>query len=186
MSARHASRIWAGAGAFAAVLLLAVGWFLLVAPQQSQTRELRDQTTAAHDQAASQQRRLVELRRQERDMPRFAAELAADRKALPAVPGTPAFVRQLQAAGDATDVSVSGVTVGDPVSEDAVFVLPISLTAEGGARQIEAFLDELQRVQPRAVLIDTVTTGQGGEGSTDLVTLTVSLNAFVAPTVGGK
>jgi type IV pilus assembly protein PilO len=174
------------AGVFAAVALLAVGWFLLIGPQQSQTRDLHDQTDAAHDEAAGLQRRLAELRRQERDMPRYEAELATSRKALPAVPGTPAFVRQLQAAGDATGVSVNGVSVSEPTAKEAVFTLPISLTAEGDAGQVEGFLDELQRVQPRAVLLTAVSTTRAGEGTSDRLAVTISLVAFVAPTLGGK
>jgi type IV pilus assembly protein PilO len=184
MNARHAGRIWAMAGTLAAVALLAVGWFLLIGPQQSQTRDLHDQTSAAHDQAASQQRRLAELRRQERDMPRYEAELAANRKALPAVPGTPAFVRQLQAAGDATGVLVSGVAVAEPIAEEGVFTLPIALTAEGGDTQLEAFLDELQTVQPRAVLVDTVSAAEASAEAPGQLIMTISLNAFVAPTIG--
>jgi type IV pilus assembly protein PilO len=184
MNAMHAGRTWAATGVLAAVALLAVGWFLLIGPQQSQTRDLHDQMSAAHDQAASQQRRLAELRLQERDMPRYEAELVASRKALPAVPGTPAFVRQLQAAGDATGVLVSGVAVAEPVAEEGVFTLPISLTAEGGDTQLEAFLDELQTVQPRAVLVDTVATGGATAESSDRLIMTVTLNAFVAPTIG--
>jgi Tfp pilus assembly protein PilO len=186
MRARHAGRIWAVAGAMVAVALLAVGWFLLIGPQQSQTSALHSQTDAAHDQAAAQQGRLAELRKQEQDLPRYLAELETYRQALPAVPETPAFIRQLQTSGDATGVAVSGVAVGEPVAGEGVFTLPISLTAEGGTVQVERFLDELQRVQPRAVLVTRVSTTAPTDEATDQVSVAISLNAFIAPTVGGK
>jgi type IV pilus assembly protein PilO len=180
--------MWAVAGVFAAAALLVVGWFLFIGPQQSETRALRDQVTAAHDQTASLHRRLIELRRQKEDMPRYEAELAANRKALPATPNTPDFVRQLQAAGDAVDVSVSGISVGEPADEkgSGVFTVSVTLDATGSATQLEAFLDQLQRVQPRAVLVNTATVSKAGDEETTDLLLNAGLDVFVAPTVGGK
>jgi Tfp pilus assembly protein PilO len=194
MRARHAARIWALTGLFVALALGAVGWFLVLGPQRAQTASLRDQVTASQDQAIVLQRRLAELKRQQADLPRYKAELAANRRALPAVPGTPDFVRQLQAAGDAAGLEVTGVAVGEPADEagTGIFAMTITLNAEGGVTAIDRFLDQLQRVQPRAVLIETASVTEASDEDEDdedevsTYTLALGMEAFVAPSVGGK
>jgi hypothetical protein len=132
---------------------------------------------------------LTQLREQERDLPTYRKELAVRRAALPSVPGTPDFVRQLQAAGDKVNVDVTGVTVGDPepTAQTGTFALAITLNATGTMAHIEGFLDQLHEVQARAVLIDNVDVTAAGEKNPSLddeVNATFSLTAFVAPQTG--
>ncbi|HEU5110613.1 MAG TPA: type 4a pilus biogenesis protein PilO [Micromonosporaceae bacterium] len=188
MATRHAARIWALAGVLAGAALILIGWFLLIGPQRAETGSLHERVTASEDQAIVLQRRLTELREQAEQLPRYRAELAANRKALPAVPDTPDFVRDVQAAGEQTGVAVTGVNVGEPTSgsEDdpaagtGVFTLPITLTCQGSASQIQSFLDQLQRERPRAVLIKAVALSPAGEDG-DALSANLRLDAFVAP-----
>jgi Tfp pilus assembly protein PilO len=188
MRARHADRLWAVGGALGAVVLLAVGWFFFVGPQRSETSALREQAIAAQDRVSVLQRRLVELREQKADLPRYEAQLARQRQALPATDGMSDFLRELQAIGELTHVEVSGFIVGAPAQVTGVtgqvYALPIALTAAGTTDALNAFLDQLQRVQPRAVLITNANASAATEedGSvTNDQTLALSLKAFVAP-----
>lgn len=76
---------------------------------------------------------------------------------------------------------------GTSVGGTKVYALPISATIAGSPAQITAFLTQLQRVQPRAVLISAITlaTDQGraaGSGTTSApATLQLTMQAFVAP-----
>ncbi|MBT8224470.1 MAG: type 4a pilus biogenesis protein PilO [Dactylosporangium sp.] len=179
-------RLWAIAGAAAALLLLALGWFVLIGPKYEEAVDVHDQASVAETQVGVLERRLVELRQQNRDLQQYQERLTTDRQALPTTPALADFLRQLQAAGSATSVTVSGLIVGAPSTLTAagnqVFSLPITLTVDGRTDGLTGFLDELQLVRPRAVLITSINAiPQGQAGSfTDTVTLTVTLQAFVA------
>ena len=72
----------------------------------------------------------------------------------------------------------------------AVYALPISAQITGSTKALEAFLTQLQQIQPRAVLINQITetvataTGPGSATGVTAGTTTMQLNmqAFVAPT----
>ncbi len=188
----HADRLWMVGGAVGAVLLLAIGWFLFVSPQKGQTSSLQDQLAATQVRQTVLQHRLGDLRRQNSRMPQFLAQLARDRKALPTTSNLSNFLRELQAAGDSTSVSVTGLLVGAPtqvtVAGKQVFSLQIGLTATGTAAHLNLFLDQLQQVQPRAVLISSANAVSVGQAGTlaGTVTLTLSLQAFIAPPKGAE
>jgi Tfp pilus assembly protein PilO len=183
-------RLWMLGGAVSAVLLVALGWFLLIDPTNDKTDGLRGETEVSEVQLISLQRRLQELQAEKAKLPQYEAELTRNKQALPADSGVPAFLRQLEDAGDAVNASVSNVNVGVPtqLQGGAVYALPITVTADGTATQLSPFLDQLQQTQPRAVLIETAnltaTTDQGGS-NTDRMNLTLTMKVFVAPTTTG-
>ena len=79
-------------------------------------------------------------------------------------------------------------TTGLPVTPPAIFSLPITATVTGSPGALEKFLDQLQNVQPRAVLITGITEGaattSAGTGATAAAgktTLQLQMAAFVAP-----
>jgi Tfp pilus assembly protein PilO len=187
MGTGHGHRLWAIGGALAAAVLVAVGWFLFISPQNSQTTDLRARTAAAQQRITSLNHRLGELRQQNTDLARYQAELARDREALPKESALSNFLRELQDAGDSAGISVSGLVVGVPVPATegggAVFALPVSVTALGTEAKLNGFLDQLQQVQPRAVLI-TSANAIPNEGSGSLagtVSLTLTMQVFTAP-----
>jgi Tfp pilus assembly protein PilO len=189
MLARHAGRLWEVVGAVGAVTLLAIGWFFFISPQKGQTSELRDEAAMTEVRLTTLQQRLVELRKQHQNLAEYRAQLVRDRKALPTTSGLSDFLRELQAAGDKEGVSVSGVAVGIPSQVAAggtkVYSLPITLTADGSGGRLYRFLDQVQQVQPRAVLITSTSAvaEQQTKGSiAGSTTLTLGLQAFVAPT----
>ncbi len=194
MGARHADRIWLIGGAVVVALLVVAGWFLLIGPRYTAADDVRAQTEDTQVQLISLRKRITELKKQQADLGTIEAALAKKQKALPADSGVPAFLRQLQDAGTATSVDVTGVSVSTPVQMvnlPTVWSLPITLTAQGTSTALESFLTTLQTGQARAVLIekanlspqaDTTTTTGADTGS--LLSLSISLKAFVAPATG--
>jgi Tfp pilus assembly protein PilO len=181
MRSRHADKIWTAGGVLGAVVLLALGWFFFIGPQYAEAASLEEQRIQAEVRLTAQQRKLAELRRQNEDLPQYRAQLDRARAALPATPGTSDFLRELQTAGQEAGVSVTGLTIGGrmdvPETAGAVYAFPVALTVVGPVPALEGFLNHLQQVQPRAVLIRNanVTTDNSG------TSLTLSLQIFVAP-----
>lgn len=202
-------RIWLLAGGAPAILTVALGWLFLISPQSAQTSDLRAQVGDTQSQAVLMQNHLAQLRAESKNMPQYAAELAADRAALPSASGIPDFLRTLQSIGTASGVSVDSITVGTPSTttapsptptaggsdsagrssgglSGAVYQMSISLNVLGDVNTQNAFLRELQQTQPRAVLITSIaqTAATSGTGTTGPSLLTISLLAFVAPSSG--
>lgn len=180
MGARHADRLWMIGGVLGAALLVAAGWFLAISPKNVDATGLRQQTAATETRLVALRQRLAELQKQASDLPTYRAALKSHQAALPTDSGVPDFLRQLQNSGDKVGVSVSGVTVSAPQQNTAlptVYDLPINLTANGTPDDLDSFLDELQTVQPRAVLIESANLSASDGEQTSIA---VTLKAFVA------
>jgi type IV pilus assembly protein PilO len=191
MRARRADRLWLVAGVTVVALLIAFTWLQLVSPQRTEAAELREQTATTEVQAAQLRTRTAQLAAAQAKIGELIRTRDARSAALPAGSGVPAFLRQLQAAGTAVDVDVSGITVGQPTEEKAVpgvWSLAIQLTADGTATKLGAFLDDLQGSgQKRAVLIQSASLSPGGgeaTGTARVLSLSLSVKAFVAPPAG--
>jgi Tfp pilus assembly protein PilO len=188
MRAVRADRLWLVGGALGAVLLLAIGWFFFISPQQAQTGKLADDAGAAQLQLTALRHRLTQLRQQNTRLPEYRAQLATAQQALPTTSGLSDFVRQLQLGGERAEVAISGVVVGAltqlPAGDRQVYALPLTLTATGSAAALGEFLDQLQRVLPRAALVDSVVAAPAEHvvTLTGPVTLTIGLQVFVAST----
>lgn len=180
-------RLWLVGGLLAAAVLFAAGWFFVISPQRSQAQSLREQAATAQLNLASLRHRLTDLEQQSANLDQYRAELARDRRALPATPSLAEFLRELQSAGDSARVTVTGLIVGAPTQTDAagtkVISLPVTLTVSASADRLGLFLDQVQRVQPRAILITTASAVPDQKSRTldGLVALTLTLQAFVDP-----
>jgi Tfp pilus assembly protein PilO len=185
MSTLRAGRVWAASGALGAIALLAIGWFLFIGPQNSRTNDLNNQAAEAQGRLPALQSKLVELRRQNEDLPSYRQQMLLARAALPTTAGLTDFLRQVQAAGDDAGVSVSGVAISSPTKANAagaaVQAYPINLTVEGGFENVRAFINQIQRVQPRAVLISTtsLTADPTTRSLVGKVSLTLAVQVFV-------
>jgi Tfp pilus assembly protein PilO len=182
MGTAYTDRVWLAGGALGAVVLVAVGWFLLISPQNGRTAAVDAQAAVARTQQLTLQHRLAELQRQNADLADYQAQLAAAQAALPSQADLTTFLRDLQ-SGDRSHSVVSGVTIGAPqeVPGKNIFALQLTLTTNGSAAQLNGLLDYLQQVQPRAVLIKNLAlagTNSDALGSGS-ATLTVSLQVFV-------
>jgi Tfp pilus assembly protein PilO len=191
MGARNVARIWVIAGAAAIVLLTVASWFLLISPKFTEAADVRTQVDDTQTQLIALRKKIAGLEDQKSRLSSYKAALRANQRALPSDSGVPDFLRQLQGSGEATGVKVSGVSVAPPAQAagvSGVWQLPITLSAEGDPDNLGEFLNQLQAVQPRAVLVQSANLTQGGAsgtgGAAGKPSLSLSLLAYVAPPAG--
>ena len=175
-------RLWLLGGVVTAIVLLAAGFYLVVYPKYQEAQDLEvmgDDTTADVARLRSE---ISTLEAQNQRIKEFQAQAEQHLAALPKTDSVAELLREVQTAGELTGITVSGISVGTASEVEAsgplnVHALPVSLTAAGPAAKINPFLDQLQKAQPRALLIGNMnmaaTTG-------DRATLTVTLQAFYA------
>ncbi|MBN9620714.1 MAG: hypothetical protein J0H43_13450 [Actinobacteria bacterium] len=224
-----AERLWLIGGGVAAGLIVLVGYFFFIGPQRSDTADVNAQADSARTQNALLSMRITQLQQQNKNLPKYEAELAQARLALPTTSGISDFLRSLQSLGSSTFTEVTALTVGQPTdvttiagastpssgstagstpsatagstpsaapttssgstpSGPAIYELPITATVAGTVSNLDRFLEQLQSVQPRAVLITQLTqsdaTAVGGTaphaGPTS-TSLQLTMQAFVAP-----
>ncbi len=178
--------LWIVGGAGAAALLIALGWFLLIGPTKDDTTAMREQTDVSEVELITLRSALKKLNAEKAKLSQYQAELKKNREALPSDGGVAAFLRQLEAAGNAVGANVSNMSVGSPSTvtgkDMTVYALPITVTADGTAGQLSPFLDQLQQTQPRAVLIETANLTSGADpATTEAMNLTLTMKVFVAP-----
>jgi Tfp pilus assembly protein PilO len=183
---RGADRLWAAAGAVVALALTALSYLFLISPQNSETDGLRAEIDQVNDKVVVLQTRLAQLRKENEKLGEHQAKLAAQRQALPTSTALSDFLREVQTAGERSGVSVTSVTAGTAGTTRAagaeIQALPVTLTVSGGVEGQIAFLDQLQQVQPRAVLIvgTNLVPADGSESLSGGVTMTLSAQIFVA------
>ncbi|GAA2578172.1 hypothetical protein GCM10010399_04920 [Dactylosporangium fulvum] len=181
----RSDRLWQLGGALCAAAIVAFGWFFFINPKYQEADDIRARVDDAGVQVAVQQQKLAQLRKDNEHLEEYKAQLAADLAALPEADSVSSLLRELQAAGELTGVTVSGVTVGSAVDVKTagatVHALPVSLSVVGPSGKINPFLDQLQKVQPRAVLISSVNLAPSTTAG-DRTNVTINLQAFYAPT----
>jgi Tfp pilus assembly protein PilO len=174
---------WLIGGAFAAVLVIAVGWFLAIAPEKAERADLNDQAAQSQGQADTLRHRLTKLQAENINLQHYKDQLVTDRQALPTAPELANFLRSLQTSDDHAGVLIESLTVGTPLENtlDAMRIsaYPMTLSVKGDPIRLGTFLDQLQRGQPRAVLITGASLSLPADGSPAILNLTMS--AFVAP-----
>lgn len=177
MAARRNDRLWLLGGVLAIVALVAAGYLLVIKPVYDDQSNTQSAVDDAEMQLITLRKTLADLKRKSNDLPTYSAKLAAERRALPETYDVPNFVRQLQASGTAVRTDVSGFTFGVPtavVGLSSVVGIPITLTATGSAADLARFIDRLQNVQPRAVLISSVSLNQGDDPNKTTANLTLT------------
>jgi len=208
----QAERLWLVGGGVATLLITVIGFLLVISPQRGETGRVHTKLTGVQHRNATLEQRLAQLRQQNQNLASFERQLAAAREALPTTSNVSDFLRSLQALGGQTQTEVTslGVTAPTPVPTPTaaastapvpgpaqqpainpqalagLYALTTTVQLSGSPQNLTRFLDQLQTVQPRAVLITGVQESTGasgtvagaGRGST---TLQLTLEAFVAP-----
>ena len=105
-------RFWLGGGAVAALLIVALGWFMFIGPEMSSASDLRNQAAAARQQNALLQLKVTSLQKKSTQLSRYTDSLKTALSALPFDSGLPAFTRQLSAQANSHQVSITSVVVG--------------------------------------------------------------------------
>lgn len=175
-------RLWLLGGVVSAIVVLTFGYYFFVRPQYQEADEFNTLTQDTTIEVAKLRSQIAALDAENQQIEQYRTQLQANLAALPETDSVAALLRELQTAGELTEVTVSGVSVGTASELTStgpmrVRSLPISLTAAGPTAKLNPFLDQLQKVQPRALLISTVnvTATTGGRA-----TLTLGLQAFYA------
>jgi len=185
MGIRNAARLWMIGGIALTALLALATWFLLISPKNTQADEIRGQVADTQVQLAVLRKQIAGLTAQQAHLTEFKAELKANQRALPSDSGVPDFLRQLQASGQKTGVTVTGVTVAAPsqvTGVSGVWQLPITLVAGGDPDDLGRFLNDLQAVQPRAVLIQAVNLAENaGSAATPSPSASPTVRASATP-----
>lgn len=206
----QAERLWLIGGALVAVVLALIGYFLAISPQRSKTSDVNSQVAAARAQNATLEAHIAALNAQNKNLAKYQAQLKAAELALPSGADVSNFLRSLQSLGNATQTNVANMTVGAatavapaatatssaaPAAASAtpastgLLNYPISIQVTGLPASLNKFLEQLQDVQPRAVLITQLTessgtTTPGAPAHPGGTTLQLSMQAFAtsAPT----
>ncbi|GAA3223953.1 type 4a pilus biogenesis protein PilO [Dactylosporangium siamense] len=174
-------RLWILGGAFTAVILLVAGYYLAIQPRYQEADDLRTLANDTTVDVAKLRSQIADLDKENKRLNEYTAQVKEDLAALPETDSVAALLREVQVAGDLTGVTVSGVSVGGATDLTVagpltVHTLPISLTASGPAAKINPFLDQLQKVQPRALLVGAVNAATT-DGKTSL---SLTIQAFYA------
>ncbi|MFI5844245.1 type 4a pilus biogenesis protein PilO [Catenuloplanes sp. NPDC051500] len=195
MRGQHADKLWIAGGAIAAALLFLLTWTLLVAPKHEQTEATRLAATEAADKLDIQRQALKRLAEDNANLPSYKAELDTYANALPAKDEYPDLLRTLRATAAKYDVQVTALTASNAAKVEGVgtsiYDMPLSMTVQGALNDLQAFLDDLQQHESRAVLIDSVNVTSNGDNidATQGVTISLALHVFVsgaAPVVEGQ
>ncbi len=175
------SQTWLVAAGALAVLLLAAGWFLLVAPARSSADELTAKADEAQAQNVSTQAKIEQLKALSKDLPAQEQRIAEVRTHIPLSPAQPTLIRSLSDIAKNSGVSLDTVTPGPPALEDAVpgapasasqvTNIPMQVQITGEFANVRLFLNGLETLQ-RSFLVTGVNTtrGQADDGSTTLTT----------------
>jgi Tfp pilus assembly protein PilO len=168
---RRTDQIWIFGGLLAIILVVTGSWFLAISPKFTEADEVQSEADGASLQLIKLNKEVAGLIALEKQKNAYLAKLQASQTALPtAYNYIPAFVRQLQDSGSATNVDITGITVGTKAASPTVtsaIELPITLVAEGSVTQLSDFFVRLQNVQSRAVLVKSVALTEKADDSSD-------------------
>lgn len=177
----------------AVVAVLLAWWMLLMAPRNNEIATLREDTDAAVAQQQVVTGRIRSLEQVRTEAPDIEADLAAARQLLPAQPGLPSSVRQLQDAADQSGVVLASISPTRPaavVERPDLTGIRVSLSVSGGYYQWVDFIRRVEdpRLVGRGVLVDAIdlTVGEyptlnGNVQLTMFATTSVSPGAAAAP-----
>ena len=181
-------RLWLLGGVVVMLLLVAGSWFLLISPKNTEADDVRSSAADASAQLVVLKHQVSSLKAESAKLASYKSQLKTNQNALPTTSGVPDFLRQLQDSGTAVNVEISNLSVGAPQASKvvpSVYELPISLSALGGVADMSAFLNRLQQVQPRAVLIESLGLTETTVVATETTeTASITLLAFVSPPAG--
>jgi Tfp pilus assembly protein PilO len=176
--------MWVFGGIALIAMLTVASWFLLIGPKYTEAAEVETQVDDTQTQLIALRRKIADLEKQQQQLPKFREALKRNQAALPSGSGVSDFLRQQQAAGDKVGVSVTAVAVAAPAKATAaadVWELPMTLVAEGSSDNLSRYLTQMQGVQLRAVLVESVNLAQTGDS---LPELSMAVTAFVTQPAG--
>jgi Tfp pilus assembly protein PilO len=195
------TRKWSFGTAAVIVLLLAASWFLLISPQRTQAAELSAQADGVVAENQSLQTQIATLQAQQKQLPKWQAQLADLQTQLPPSPALPGLIRELSDLAKAAGVELTALTPTTPVTIGGVAVasttpgapvglqpgtlagMDVQLTVSGGYFEIQQFVNNLERMK-RVMLVTGLNVA--AEDTTTTTTSTTTTDTKPANELGGS
>ncbi|MBO3087201.1 hypothetical protein [Cellulomonas dongxiuzhuiae] len=118
------SGAWIGGAAFLAVLMMAGGWLLLVAPARADATDVRAQTVAAVQQNDLLELQLASLRVDAAKLDEYKAQLESVRRQVPRTLLDTDLTREIDAIAAANGVTIEDFALTTPMTVVAVAPVP--------------------------------------------------------------
>jgi Tfp pilus assembly protein PilO len=196
MAITLAQRWYAGAAA-ASVAVLAVGYFLLVSPQQSSASDISAQAATVEQANVAAEKQVEALKAEYQDLPALQSQVAVIRTRLPQSLEEPTLLRTISALAKSSGVKLTSIGVQTPVAVAggaagaAVSQLPLSLDITGSFANTRLFLTGVESMQ-RSMLVTGINISRAtapGSGTADGIHTVIAARVFTAsapstPTVG--
>jgi type IV pilus assembly protein PilO len=175
----RADRLWLLGGLFGVLVIVAAAYLLAIKPIYADKADKEGQADDQDVALVQLRHQLSDLTAKSKNIATYTAQKNANAAAMPTTYDIPNFLRALQSSGTAVGVAVSGIAVSPPAKFGAsavIVAVPITLTATGTAANLSKFLNRLQSVQSRAVLVNSVNLGAGDSAGT--MSANLSIDAF--------
>jgi len=146
-------------GAVAAIVIVALFFFLILSPKLNQISEARDELEVAEDRASSLRAQIENLEDIRRRAPETRARLARLRDLLPEDAELPSFIRLLQEAAIREGVELQSIAPSPPaplVDSRGVHTIAVSSVVQASFSRMENFLARLERLD-RVVEVTSIT-----------------------------
>jgi Tfp pilus assembly protein PilO len=195
------TRLWIIGSMLLVVAILAMGWFLGVAPKLAEAATAGKQQATAEAQNVVHESEIAVIKKQFDQLPALKSQLAVLRAAVPAGNGMSAFLDELHALEQQNQVSltdfkagdgqpytpvkstVSAVSTTNPLITPQNFVaIPVSVTVSGDNANLMRFVDGVQN-GGRLVLVTSLKLDQD-KAATATTTKAAPPATFTA-TIGG-
>jgi len=177
MNIRRTDRLWMLGGLFGIIVLVVAAYLLAIKPIYADKADKESQVDDQQLALVTLRTQLNQLKAKAKNQATYTAQLNARTAAMPDSYDVPNYLRALQTSGTAAKVIVSGISVGAPTKltrSAEVISVPINLTATGAPADLGRFIDRLQNVQSRAVLITSVSLSAGTAAGDTSATFTLS------------
>jgi Tfp pilus assembly protein PilO len=146
------------AAAAGAVVVTIVFFFFALKPKLHEISQARQDIETAQTQQSSLQAELNRLGQLQKNEPQIRAKLSKVAAYLPSTPDLPGFIRQVQAASNASSVELNSIAPSPPsdlTGATGVQTINATLTVHAGFRRIEDFLARMENLD-RVVQVQTI------------------------------
>lgn len=127
------SRIWIAGTAIVVVAVIALGWFLGIAPQLDAAAKSASETASVEAANATHEQELLALQKQFEEIGSLRKELAAASSSIPSTASLPDFILQVNSIAKKVGVEVTTLNTG----EAALFVPPEDAPKDGPASLVQ-------------------------------------------------
>ena len=134
------------AGVLGAIVIVAAGYFLLLAPAEAQVSQLRAQLSSLQSEITRSKAIVADLLKYRREVVELEARLNALKEKLPGEKEIPTLYRTLTDAAAASGLGVSLFQPRPPAVRDYYSEIPITLNAEAGYHQFGEFFERVAKM----------------------------------------